>query len=66
MENDDKTEQARERALHLAAEVAETDDRNVPVLLLQLKGNLSLKGRGGPLILHAAFLIHQKWTFRSS
>lgn len=28
----------REKALHLAAEVAETDDNNVPVLLLGLKG----------------------------
>ncbi|KXJ18595.1 hypothetical protein AC249_AIPGENE8964 [Exaiptasia diaphana] len=27
----------REKALHLAAEVAETDDNNVPVLLLGLK-----------------------------
>ena len=34
----DDTEGLRERALHLAAEVAETDDNNVPVLLLRLKG----------------------------
>ena len=40
MESNDQTEQARQRALHLAAEVAETDDSNVPVLLLQLKGTL--------------------------
>ena len=40
MANDEYTEQARQRALHLVAEVAETDDSNVPVLLLQLKGNL--------------------------
>ena len=40
MESDEQTEQARQRALHLAAEVAETDDSNVPVLLLQLKGAL--------------------------
>lgn len=41
MESDEQTEQARQRALHLAAEVAETDDSNVPVLLLQLKGTFS-------------------------
>ena len=41
MEVDDQTEQLRQRALHLAAEVAETGDSNVPVLLLQLKGNFS-------------------------
>lgn len=40
MESNEQTEQARQRALHLAAEVAETDDSNVPVLLLQLKGTL--------------------------
>ena len=40
MDADEHTEQVRQRALHLAAEVAETDDSNVPVLLLQLKGNL--------------------------
>lgn len=40
MANDEQTEEARQRALHLAAEVAETDDSNVTVLLLQLKGNL--------------------------
>ena len=40
MESDEQTEQARQRALHLADEVAETDDSNVPVLLLQLKGTL--------------------------
>lgn len=34
-------DEVRQRALHLAAEVAETDDSNVPVLLLQLKGNRS-------------------------
>ena len=39
MDVDEHTEQVRQRALHLAAEVAETDDSNVPVLLLQLKGN---------------------------
>lgn len=38
MDVDEHTEQVRQRALHLAAEVAETDDSNVPVLLLQLKG----------------------------
>ena len=42
MDVDEHTEQVRQRALHLAAEVAETDDSNVPVLLLQLKGILSL------------------------
>lgn len=41
MESNEQTEQARQRALHLAAEVAETDDSNVPVLLLQLKGTFS-------------------------
>ena len=40
MDIDEQTEQARQRALHLAAEVAETEDSNVPVLLLQLKGTL--------------------------
>ena len=40
MESDEQTQKARERALHLTAEVAETDDSNVPVLLLQLKGIL--------------------------
>lgn len=40
MESDERTQQIIERALHLAAEVAETDDSNVPVLLLQLKGTL--------------------------
>ena len=39
MEGGSHTEQLRQRALHLAAEVAETNDDNVPVLLLQLKGN---------------------------
>lgn len=38
---EEETEQARQRALHLAAEVAETDDSNVPILLLQLKGTLT-------------------------
>ena len=38
MDVDEHTEQVRQRALHLAAEVAETDDSNVTVLLLQLKG----------------------------
>lgn len=42
MEIDEQTQQTRERALHLAAEVAETDDSNVPVLLLQLKDILDL------------------------
>jgi len=41
VDGDEETEQARQRALHLAAEVAETDDSNVPVLLLQLKGTLT-------------------------
>lgn len=41
MDGDEETEQARQRAFHLAAEVAETDDGNVPVLLLQLKGKLA-------------------------
>ena len=36
-----EVDEVRQRALHLAAEVAETDDSNVPVLLLQLKGNRS-------------------------
>ena len=31
-------EQARVKILHLAAEVAETDDNNVPILLKQLQG----------------------------
>ena len=38
MDVDEHTEQVRQCALHLAAEVAETDDSNVTVLLLQLKG----------------------------
>lgn len=42
MEIDERTQQNRERALHLAAEVAETDDFNVPVLLLQLREILDL------------------------
>lgn len=42
MESDERTQQIIERALHLAAEVAETDDSNVPVLLLQLKDILDL------------------------
>ena len=42
VDGDEETEQARQRALHLAAEVAETDDGNVPVLLLQLKGTSTL------------------------
>jgi len=45
MDIDEQTELARQRALHLAAEVAETDDSNVPVLLLQLKGTLLLIDR---------------------
>ena len=32
------TQEVRQKILHLAAEVAETDDNNVPVLLLQLRG----------------------------
>lgn len=40
MDIGEQTEQARQRALHLAAEVAETEDSNVLVLLLQLKGTL--------------------------
>lgn len=42
MEGGSQTEQLRQRALHLAAEVAETNDDNVPVLLLQLKEILDL------------------------
>ena len=38
MEIEEETQHFRERALHLAAEVAETDDSNVPLLLLRLKG----------------------------
>ena len=45
MDVDEQTEQARQRALHLAAEVAETDNSNVPVLLLQLKGKFTLLHR---------------------
>lgn len=39
-DTDSETEELRERALHLAAEVAEMDDCNVPVLLLRLKGKV--------------------------
>ncbi|KAJ7369736.1 IQ calmodulin-binding motif-containing protein [Desmophyllum pertusum] len=60
MENDDKTEQARERALHLAAEVAETDDRNVPVLLLQLKDILDL---GPPRSSLGTIIRIDLWTY---
>jgi hypothetical protein len=38
MESETDTEEIKQRALHLAAEVAETDDSNMPVLLLGLKG----------------------------
>lgn len=37
-EGDEEIHKVRQQILHLAAEVAETDDGNVPVLLLQLKG----------------------------
>ena len=46
VDGDEETEQARQRALHLAAEVAETDDSNVPVLLLQLKGTFVVSKLG--------------------
>lgn len=40
MESNTDASEIKERALHLAAEVAETNDNNVPVLLLGLKGKI--------------------------
>lgn len=45
MESDIDVDEVREKALHLVAEVAVTDDNNVPVLLLGLKGILIVKNR---------------------
>lgn len=60
METDEQTEQIRQRALHLAAEVAETDDSNVPVLLLQLKDILDL---GPPRSNLGTIIRIDLWTY---
>ncbi|KAL9966128.1 hypothetical protein ACROYT_G024152 [Oculina patagonica] len=61
MENDEYTvEEARQRALHLAAEVAETDDSNVTVLLLQLKDILDL---GPPRSSLGTIIRNDLWTY---
>lgn len=60
VDGDEETEQARQRALHLAAEVAETDDSNVPVLLLQLKDILDL---GPPRSSLGTIIRIDLWTY---
>ncbi|KAL9966130.1 hypothetical protein ACROYT_G024154 [Oculina patagonica] len=61
MANDEHTvEEARQRALHLAAEVAETDDSNVTVLLLQLKDILDL---GPPRSSLGTIIRNDLWTY---
>lgn len=53
-------DEVRQRALHLAAEVAETDDSNVPVLLLQLKDILDL---GPPRSSLGTIIRIDLWTY---
>lgn len=60
MEVDDQMEQLRQRALHLAAEVAETGDSNVPVLLLQLKEILDLSPPSGSI---GTIIRNDLWTY---